>query len=154
MKLSYLHPKWFKKIQTKIKKPYFVIRRSKLDAHHDSNIAGLNDPILFKLIEFLKNDGDIYISSEAKLSDSLEKYKLHIKPSEMQHVLADAKLLISDSQSMSMEASMLGVPSIRYSDFAGRIGVLEELEHTYGLTFGIPANNPEKLFPESRTGNL
>lgn len=55
-------------------------------------------------------------------------------------------MLISDSQSMTMEAAMLGVPSIRFSDLAGRIGVLEELENKYGLTFGIKTSEPERLF--------
>jgi len=54
-------------------------------------------------------------------------------------------MLISDSQSMSMEAAMLGVPSIRFSDFAGRISVLEELEYKYKLTYGISTDHPEKL---------
>ena len=56
-----------------------------------------------------------------------------------------SEMLICDSQSMTVEAAMLGVPSIRYNDFAGRIGVLEELEHVYGLTFGIKPSNPELL---------
>lgn len=150
MKLSYLYPKWFSKSQPIIKTPYFIIRRSKLDAHHDNNIAGLTDQIIFSIIELLKNYGDVYISSEGDLSNSLEKYKLQINSSQMHQVLADARLLISDSQSMSMEAAMLGVPSIRYSDFAGRIGVLEELEHSYGLTYGIPANNSDILYAKIR----
>lgn len=41
---------------------------------------------------------------------------------------------------------MLGVPSIRFSDIAGMISVLEELEKVYGLTFGIPTSAPERLF--------
>ena len=41
---------------------------------------------------------------------------------------------------------MLGVPSIRFSDLAGKIGVLEELEHKYELTYGIKTNNPKGLF--------
>ena len=40
---------------------------------------------------------------------------------------------------------MLGVPSIRFSDFVGRISVLEELEHKYQLTVGIPADEPRSL---------
>jgi hypothetical protein len=76
----------------------------------------------------------------------LKPIELKINPIEMQQVLANSTMLISDSQSMSMEAAMLGVPSIRFSDFAGRISVLDELENVYGLTFGIPANSPERLF--------
>jgi hypothetical protein len=40
---------------------------------------------------------------------------------------------------------MLGIPSIRYSSFAGKISVLEELEHNYQLTFGVNPDNPELL---------
>ncbi len=61
----------------------------------------------------------------------------------MHHVLSFASLLICDSQSMSVEAAMLGVPSLRYSSFSGRISVLEELEHQYGLTYGINPEHPE-----------
>jgi predicted glycosyltransferase len=44
-----------------------------------------------------------------------------------------------------MEAAMLGIPSIRFSDFAGKISVLEELEHVYKLTFGITPDEPQNL---------
>jgi hypothetical protein len=64
----------------------------------------------------------------------------------MHQILANAEFLICDSQSMSIEASMLGVPSIRFSSFAGRISVLEELEHRYELTFGVNPSEPQKLF--------
>jgi predicted glycosyltransferase len=56
-----------------------------------------------------------------------------------------SSLLISDSQSMSVEAAMLGVPSLRYSSFAGKISVLEELEHKYNLTYGIQIGKEEEL---------
>ena len=50
-----------------------------------------------------------------------------------------------DSQSMSVEAAMLGIPSLRYSSFAGKISVLEELEHVYNLTYGIKIGNESEL---------
>lgn len=43
---------------------------------------------------------------------------------------------------------MLGVPNLRYSSFASRISVLEELEHTYGLTCGIAAGCEARLLNE------
>ena len=55
-------------------------------------------------------------------------------------------MLVSDSQSMSVEAAVLGTPSIRYSGFAGRISVLEELEKKYQLTKGIPIGEVDYLF--------
>ena len=59
-----------------------------------------------------------------------------------------ATLYIGDSQSMAVEASMLGVPALRFNDFVGKkkIGVMEELEHVYGLTYGISSSEPEKLY--------
>jgi len=59
--------------------------------------------------------------------------------------MAYAKLYIGDSQSMAVEAAVLGTPSIRFSDFSGRIGVLEELEKKYGLTYGINPDQPQAL---------
>ena len=46
---------------------------------------------------------------------------------------------------MAAEAAVLGTPSIRFSGFVGKLGYLNELEHTYGLTFGIPTAQPEKF---------
>ena len=60
--------------------------------------------------------------------------------------MAFAQMYIGDSQSMAVEAAMLGTPSIRFNDFAGRIGVLEELEKKYQLTVGIPTSEPERLY--------
>jgi predicted glycosyltransferase len=146
MKLAYLHPRWFRKEAAKFKQPYFLIRASGLAAYHDEGIAGFNVPLLEKIVSLLQEKGSVYISSEVPLKGSLKQYELNINPSGMQQVLANSYMLISDSQSMTMEAAMLGIPSVRFSDFAGRITVLEELEHIYGLTFGIRAHDPEKLF--------
>jgi len=146
MKLAYLHPNRFNKSHTELKKPYFLIRISKLNAYHDKNIGGLTDDLILELINYLLDKGDVYISSERKLSSPLTPYILNIKPQELHNVLANAFLLISDSQSMSVEAAMLGIPSLRFSDFAGRISILEVLEHKYKLTFGINSNSKDKLF--------
>ena len=93
--------------------------------------------------DFLRND---YISSESELDESLKQYQLKIQPADIHHIMSFASLIISDSQSMSVEAAMLGVPSLRFSDFSGRISVLEELEHNYGRTYGITTSNPQKLY--------
>jgi uncharacterized protein len=146
MKLAYLHPNWFKKTEAVLKKPYYLIRRSKLDAYHDTKIAGLSFDLIIKIIDLLKKSGSVYISSEGTIEHSLKSYELQVKANEIQQVLANANLLISDSQSMSAEAAMLGVPSIRFSDLAGKISVLEALEHKYGLTYGILTDSPDELF--------
>lgn len=151
-KLAYLHPNHFTpnlNVVQKyfaIKKPYFIIRFTQLKAYHDTNIVGINSNLAQKLIAHLEPYGDVYITSERDLEPQLEKYRLNINPLDIHHILAFASLYIGDSQSMAVESAMLGVPSLRFNDFAGRIGVLEELEHKYGLTYGITTNYPQKLF--------
>jgi predicted glycosyltransferase len=145
MKLAYLHPGYFSAKDPQIDQPYFLIRLSGLEAYHDFGINGLNESLLDAIITKLSKNGFIYISSEKSLPAKYDRHLLEIKHSEIHHYLANAAMLISDSQSMSMEAAMLGVPSIRFSDFAGRISVLEELENKYQLTFGIKTSESQQL---------
>lgn len=145
MKLAYLHPKHFSSDVPVISKPYFLIRISGLNAYHDRGINGLNEQLLDIIIAKISKKGDVFISSEKILHSKYERYILKIDYNNLHHFLSNAEMLISDSQSMSMEAAMLGIPSIRFSDFAGRISVLEELEIKYHLTFGIPASKPQQL---------
>ncbi len=151
-KLTYLHPNQFTPDLSIVKqyidtdKPYFIIRFAQLKAYHDTNIDGITSEIAQKLINILEPAGNIYITSERELEPQFEKYRLNINPLDIHHILAYAGLYIGDSQSMAVEAAMLGVPSVRFNDFAGRIGVLEELEHKYGLTYGIKTSQPDLLF--------
>lgn len=66
------------------------------------------------------------------------------------HAMAFAKMYIGDSQTMAAEAAVLGTPSIRFNDFVGEIGYLEELENTYQLTFGIMTSDRENLLKNKR----
>lgn len=151
MKLAYLHPCLFKPDRNVvdsycIRGDYILIRMAKLSAHHDSGIKGLNVVLIHSIIKIVEERGmSVYISSESDLDPSLARYQLKIKFSDIHHIMAFASFLISDSQSMSVESAMLGVPSLRFSDFAGRISVLEELEDQYGLTYGIKTSEPDAL---------
>jgi len=151
-KLAYLHPNHFTPDRDIVRRyisadrPYFLLRFAKLTAHHDNGIKGLTDSVAAELINKLNNKGDVYISSERELPQEISRYRLHIDPLDIHHILAHAWLFIGDSQSMAVEAAMLGTPSIRYSDFTGKIGVLEELQNKYGLTYGIYPDQPQELF--------
>ncbi len=154
-KLAYLHPKRFtpnaevlKQYHIDPKKPYFLIRFAKLNAHHDTGVQGISTEVAQHIIDLLSPHGQIYITSERELEPQFEQYRLHINPLDIHHVMAYATLYIGDSQSMAVEAAMLGVPSLRFNDFVGKkkIGVMEELEHVYGLTYGISSHEPEKLY--------
>ena len=144
--LAYLHPNHFKKIETdnKYNKKY-LIRLAKLTAYHDKKNPGIDDALLEKIINKLEEYGDVVISGERGLPVKYQKYGKKIAPAEMLQFLANVDLYIGDSQTMAAEAAVLGVPSIRYNNFVGKLGYLEELEHKYKLTFGIRQGNTEEL---------
>ncbi len=153
MKLGYLHPNVFtpdKNIVEKYNLPdkYAIVRLAKLNAHHDFGIQGINTKMLKTIIsKFKEHYINVFISSEDSLEEEFLEYSLNISPSDIHHVLFYSSFFICDSQSMTVEAALLGVPSIRYSSFVGKISVLEELEHKYRLTYGIHPDDKEKLLP-------
>jgi len=151
-KLAYLHPNRFKPDLNIVQKyistaePYFILRFSKLNAYHDTGIDGITDEIAQEIIKLLTAYGKVYITSERELPSAFEQYRLQINPLDIHHILAHADLYIGDSQSMTVESALLGTPAIRFSSFVGQIGVLEELENKYNLTFGIAPHERGKLF--------
>lgn len=144
--LAYLHPNNFTPDRTVVEKyfpsdkPYFILRFAQLNAYHDLGISGINTEIAQNLIDIIKPYGSIYITSERPLEPQFEQYRIKINPLDIHHVMAFASLYIGDSQTMAAEAAVLGVPFIRYNDFVGRIGYLNELENVYHLGFGIKAS--------------
>ncbi len=146
MKLAYLHPNHFVPDRSIVQsyidsEKYSLIRLSALNAHHDFNEYGISNTFLKILIDKLLEVGNVYISSEKTLPKDFQIYALKINPSHLHHLLFYSEILISDSQSMSVEAAILETPSIRISSFTGRISILEELEHKYKLTFGFKPDN-------------
>jgi predicted glycosyltransferase len=150
-KLAYLHPTNFfanKSIISNlgIKEPYFILRLVSLTAHHDKNISGISYGVLDKIISLLSPHGNVYISAEEKLPKKYIKYILNARLEDIHHIIYFSKIFIGDSQSMAVESAMLGVPSIRFNSFAGKVSILEELEHKYKLTFGIPSSETDCLY--------
>ena len=155
-KLAYLHPRHFSPDIQKVKcinpslEPYFVIRFVGLTASHDVHIRGLGEDVVREVFALLESRGRVFISSERSVPPAFQKYQIQMMPNDIHHLLSFADLLISDSQSMTVEAAVLGTPSIRFSDFVGRISVLEELESKYGLTCGIRPSNGRQLIQKTR----
>jgi predicted glycosyltransferase len=149
-KYAYLHPDVFKPDRSKISSfgdgPYFILRLAQLSAYHDTNRKGITKEIARHIIKLLKPHGNIYITSERPLEPEFEEYRININPLNMHHALSFAKLYIGDSQSMAVESALLGTPGIRFNDFAGEIGVLNELEKKYGLTYSVRTSEPQNLF--------
>ena len=140
--LAYLHPNVFTPDPNMLVKyglnkndKYFILRFNAFKAHHDIHQYGLNKEQKHILIDTLSKYGKVYITTEAELEPEFEEFKMPISPEEMHSFLYYSQMLISDSQTMSVEAAVLGVPSFRCNTFAHRLSVLEELELKYGLTY-------------------
>lgn len=155
--LAYLHPELFtpdpavKQRYIPENTPYFLLRFAKLGAHHDTNAKGISDAIARKLIELLEPHGKVYITSERELAPEFEPYRLNIHPIDIHHIMAFSSLFIGDSQTMSAESGVLGVPFIRFNAFAGKIGYLVELEEKYRLGVSIHPDNEEALYQQVTT---
>lgn len=150
--LAYLHPNYFKPDARLIKEltydpsPYFILRFAELTAHHDVGRQGIDLSIAQQLIKQLESHGRVYISAERKLERELEQYRIKIHPRLMHHALYYASMYIGDSQTMAAEAGVLGTPSIRFNDFVGELGYLEELEHKYRLTYGFKTSESKRMY--------
>lgn len=146
-KLSYLHPNYFKFSRTTKEqgKKKVLIRLVNLSAYHDIAAKGLNNKILTKFIDKFKDTVEISISSERELPENFEKYRVKIEPSKIHEFLLNSDLFIGDSQSMAVEASLLGTPNIRINNFAGKISIINELEFKYKLTVSLRPKESYKV---------
>jgi hypothetical protein len=148
--LAYLHPKRFvpditvlKKLQLKQNDRYILIRFVSWNATHDRGHVGISYENKIKLIERLLPHVRIFISSEGKLPDALQKYQLKIDPKEIHHVLAYASLLFGESSTMSEEAAMLGVPSVYL--FNNSTIYTTHLQEKYGLIYNFSESEKDQL---------
>ena len=141
--LAYLHPNNFvpdlnilRKYNLE-EKNYVVVRFSSLNAHHDAGKTGLSNA-LWEEIESLCKGFTTVFSIEGEMSHQISPWDMH-------HILAFSKMIISDSQTMTVESAVLGVPSIRINSFFDRCSVLDELENKYELTFAFHPNQKEEI---------
>jgi len=141
--LAYLHPNNFSPDNSIAEqyglkeKQFVIIRLSALKAHHDTKAKGISQELLVK-IKNLLSDYTIIESHELK-----KQY--HVKPWDMHHILAFAKMIISDSQTMTIEGAVLGVPAVRINTFIDKSTVIEELEKKYKLAFGFYPNDEKNI---------
>ena len=151
--LAYLHPHVFTpnpnvraKLGVQPGEPYYIVRFVSLQAAHDKGESGLNPTIRRKLVQALSKRGRVFITSETPLPEEFDRYRIRISPEDIHDALAFATMLVSDSQTMTAEAAVLGTPAIRCNTFVGRISYLEELEHKYDLTYGFLPREEEQMF--------
>ena len=150
--LAYLHPNRFKPESTILDEvdlneeaPFFIMRFNIFKAHHDKGIQGLSLKQKLVLIQVLKDYGKIFITTEREIEPELKNFQLKISPDKIHSLIHYATMLIGDSQTMTSESAVLGIPAIRMNSFVGRISYLEEEEHKYALTYGFKPDQFDEM---------
>lgn len=132
MELSYLHHNYYipdKSILSLLnveKSNYVILRFVSWNAHHDFGQSGLNQITKNAIIERLKSEYRIYISSEGILPEEFEPYRIKIPVDRIHDVLAYAYLFIGEGATMASECAMLGTPAIYVNSLDA--GTLQEQE--------------------------
>lgn len=144
--IAYLHPNYFKPDSTiydelKISRgeKFVVLRFNAFDAVHDIGRHGFTRVDQVRLVKELNKYTRVFISPEGLLSKELEEYRLSIPYERIHHALYYAQLLITDTQTMTTEAAILGTPVVRCNSFVGPddMGNFVELEQKYGLIYSF-----------------
>ncbi|MEI6853397.1 MAG: hypothetical protein WCL06_11160, partial [Bacteroidota bacterium] len=116
---------------------YVIFRLISWSATHDSQ--NLNKSKSESILSVIKKMEElkikVFISSEAVLSEELEKYKIKIKPSRLHDALAFAKLYIGEGGTTATEACLLATPSIIINEQAKKMGVHQKLQNNYELQY-------------------
>ena len=146
--LAYLHPKYFKpnktvldEVNLKENDIFFIMRFNVFKAHHDVGISGLTLEQKKELVEMLKPYGKIFITTEREIESELEEYKLSISPEKIHSLMYYAAIFLGDSQTMTTESAVLGVPALKCNSFAGKLSIPNELENIYKLCYSFKIND-------------
>ncbi|MCZ7355877.1 MAG: DUF354 domain-containing protein [Candidatus Methanoperedens sp.] len=138
--LAYLHPDYFKPDPAVLdelglsKEDIFIILRFVTwGASHDVGQHGIQNKI--RLVKELEKYGRVYITSEGRLDNELENYKIKVPPEKIHDLLYYATLYMGEGATMATESAILGTPAIYVSSLAGTMGNFIELEQKYGLMF-------------------
>ncbi len=151
--LAYLHPNRFTPDSAVLTdlgivpdEKFFILRFNAFKAHHDVGVEGLSIENKRKLIKMLEQHGRVFITTERNIDEEFKKYQLPVPPEKIHSLMYYATMLVGDSQTMTSEAAVLGVPAIRSNTFCGRIAYLEEEENRYGLTYGFLPTQADAMF--------
>lgn len=137
--LAYLHPSRFvpdpsvlNKLGLKDGERFFIMRFVAFKGFHDQGEYGLTLERKIRLLNLLLQYGKVFITSERPVEPEFEPYRVSIPAEDMHSLLSYASMFVGDSQTMTSEAAVLGVPAFKCNTFAGRLSVPNMYEE-YGL---------------------
>jgi uncharacterized protein len=141
MELCYLHPKYFRpdnnvlpQLKLRESEPFVLLRFVSWTASHDRGETGFSSEAKLNLVRELSKNIKVFISSENKLPEELEQFKLPVLPEKLHDVLYYSALYIGEGATTASECAMLGTPAIYVNSLSA--GTLEEQERL-GLLFGF-----------------
>ncbi|WP_269849864.1 DUF354 domain-containing protein [Methanosarcina horonobensis] len=144
--LAYLHPNYFtpdpeilKELGLKEDSVFSVLRFVSWGASHDVGHHGIQNKIEF--VKELEKYGRVLITSEGRLDEVLEQYRIKVSPEKLHHLLYYASLYVGDGGTTAVESAILGTPSIYVSTLVGTMGNFIELEEKYGLLLNYSDSN-------------
>jgi len=144
--IAYLHPDYFKpnpsvlhELGLNENEKFVILRFVSWKAIHDIGHHGFDYATKQKLVKELGKYARVLITSESKLPDEFEKYRITVKASKMHDLLYYALLYVGEGATMASECAVLGTPAIYFNPL--KLDYLEEQEKNYGLI--ISFTDPE-----------
>lgn len=151
--LAYLHPKRFTPNPSVLQhagiqegKRFFIMRFVALKGHHDVGQQGLTLEQKKALLDLLKPHGRVIITSERAIEPEFERYRLPVPPEEIHSLMAYSSMFLGDSQTMTSEAAVLGVPALKCNTFAGRLSVPNMLEQRFDLCYAYQPTQFDEMY--------
>jgi len=101
---------------------YVVVRFNAFGSHHDVGEHGFGPAERRRLLDRLADHATVLVSDEGGDLDldSLPAEPFDVHPALMHDALAEAALLVADTQTIVTEAALLGTPTIRSNSFVGK----------------------------------
>lgn len=137
--LAYLHPNYFKPditIFDQLKIPrgekYVILRFNAWDAIHDIGGSGFSVSDEFNLVRQLEQHARVFISPEASLPSTLEKYRLRVPYERFHHAIYYSQMIVGDTGTTATEAAILGTPAVFCEHISFTMGNFQDLMR-YGL---------------------
>lgn len=144
---AYLHPDIYTEhgdvrdqLGLGVDEDYVIVRFNAFGSHHDVGVSGFSVNQRYQLVERLSEHATVLVSDEGDEMDlhdtAAQPFSLH--PARMHDALANANLLVADTQTMVTEAALLATPAIRSNSFVGEESMgnfleLEERDLIYNL---------------------
>ncbi|OVE85953.1 DUF354 domain-containing protein [Natronolimnobius baerhuensis] len=137
---AYLHPEVYEsnpsvrdRLGLAEDESYAILRLNAFGSQHDVGKQGITSEDQRRIVERLSEDATVLVSDEGGDADleGLPARPFDLHPALLHDVLAEADLLVADTQTMVTEAALLGTPAIRSNSFVGEddMGNFVELEN-------------------------